>query len=210
MKKTLWILPLLAVAAACNKAPANNVAAANTAAPTNQTGSADPAPVQGAQQTGLPPGLDCVRNRLTPEQRRDVAQAAMEQASREDPRAQALLQAVAACGDESSWSPQKRQFATAFSMSAAGASGLREFLGGRGVNLEELDRLILSDQELMAAAESGELGSAGQAFAARHAQALEQIAGGGQIDQELGTRIGNYIAFRAAAEAFGGRFGREP
>ena len=47
----------------------------------------------------------------------------------------------------------------------------------------------------MAAAEAGTLGSgtAGQAFAMRHAAIIERVVGD-QMDQEVGTRVGNYIA----------------
>jgi hypothetical protein len=210
MKKTLWILPLLAVAAACNNAPANNVAAANQASglpvPPDRAGT-PPATPQPGQETAMPAGLDCVRDRLSPEQRQGVAQAAMEQASREDPRAQALLQAVDACGEQLSWSPEKRQLATIFSMSAAGATGIRQELGGRGVQIQELDPVILGDAELMAAAGRGQLdGSVGQAFAARHRAEIERIAAGQPLVGELGTRIGNYIAFIALAQTVSARF----
>jgi hypothetical protein len=213
MKKTIWILPLLAVAAACNNAPANNIAA-------NQTGGlpvppdraeAPPAPPQQGQQTAMPAGLDCVRNRLSPAQRQGVVAAAMEQAAREDPRAQALLQAVDACGEELSWSPDKRRFAGIFSMSAAGATGVRQELGGRGVRIQELDQVILGDAELMAAAGRGQLdGSVGQAFAARHRAEIERIAAGQPLEGELGTRIGNYIAFIALAQITSARFASAP
>ena len=97
--KTILTCSLLALLAACNQAPANNVAAAgNNAAmsappepPANQTADAN-------GQAAMPPGLDCVRNRLSPEQRQGVAQAAMEQARQEDSRVQTLIQAVDACG----------------------------------------------------------------------------------------------------------------
>jgi hypothetical protein len=159
----------------------------------------------------MPPGLDCVRNRLSPEERRGAAEVAMEQGTRDDPRAQALLQAVDACGEELSWSPQKRRLAGMFTMSAAGAAGLREVLGRRGIRFDELDQAIISDRELMSAAESGNLGGpVAQEFAVRNSALIERMAGGAALDQELGTRIGNYIAFRALTETLGGRFGREP
>lgn len=212
MKTTFLTLPLLVALAACSKTPANNVAADNgTAPPPANMAAAAPAPTQGAQQAAMPPGLDCIRNRLSPEQRRAIAQAAMEQASREDPRAQPLIQATDACGDELSWSPQKRRLAGMFSISAAGAAGVREELGSQGVRIEELDRVILADSELMAAAANGQLNSsAGSAFAQRHLSELQQIAGGQSLEGELGTRIGNYIAFRALAETTASQFGREP
>jgi hypothetical protein len=135
----------------------------------------------------------------------------MEQAAREDPRAQALLQAVDACGEELSWSPDKRRFAGIFSMSAAGATGVRQELGGRGVRIQELDQVILGDAELMAAAGRGQLdGSVGQAFAARHRAEIERIAAGQPLEGELGTRIGNYIAFIALAQITSARFASAP
>jgi hypothetical protein len=212
MKKTLLTLSLVAALAACNRGPANNVAAGNNVAapaPVNSAAAA-PAPAEGAQQAAMPPGLDCIRNRLSPEQRRAVAQAAMEQASRDDPRAQPLVQATDACAEQLSWSPQKRRLAGMFSISAAGAAGIREELGSQGVRIEDLDRLILADSELLAAAEIGQLDSnAGSEFAQRHLSELQQIANGQSLEGELGTRIGNYIAFRALAETTASQFGRE-
>jgi hypothetical protein len=204
----------VAALAACNRAPTNNLAGNQAAAPPaagNSSGLPLPAERSEAQQqTAMPPGLDCVRNRLSPEQRRAVAQAAMEQAPRDDPRAQPLVQAVDACGTELSWSPQKRRLAGMFSFSAAGAAGVREELTGQGVRVAELDQLILSDGELMAAAENGQLDSAaGSAFAQRHLEELQRIAGGDSLEGALGTRIGNYIAFRALAETLAAQFGRE-
>ena len=214
MKTTFWTLPLLVALAACNRGPANNEVAANQAAglPVPPERSAPvPAAAPGSQQTAMPPGLDCVRNRLSPEERRAAAAVAMEQGSRDDPRAQRLIQAVDACGSELSWSPQKRRLAGMFAMSAAGAAGIREALGSRGISFDELDQAILSDRPLMEAAAAGQLGgSIGREFAARHADVIERMAGGQAIDQEVGTRIGNYIAFRALAETTASQFGREP
>jgi hypothetical protein len=213
MKTTILALSLATVLAACNQGAANNAAgAAGNSAANSSAGLPTPSerPAQSAGETAIPPGLNCVRNRLSPEERREVAAGAIDQAPRDDPRLQSLVQAVAACGDESNWSEQKRRFAGVFSMSAAGAAGLQEFLRSRDVNVAELDRLILSDRELLAAADAGQLGTAGQAFASRHEAALTELAGGGEIDQELGTRIGNYIAFRAAAEVFARKFAQEP
>lgn len=203
MKKTLLTFSLLAALAACNKSPANNIAAAGNAAglpvPPDRAGTLS-APSDGQQ--AMPAGLDCVRNRLSPDQRRDVAAAAMEQAPRDDPRAQLLLQTAAACGDELGWSQEKRQFATIFSISAAGATGIRQELSGEGVQIQELDQVILSDRELMTAADNNQLNSeAGQAFAVRHRAELERIAGGRSLEGELGTKIGTYIGFIAAAQS---------
>jgi len=211
MKKTIWILPLLALAAACNKSDGNNAAATgNMPAPapaTNVATEAGPQPGQ-EQQSAMPAGLDCVRNRLSPEQRQGVAQAAMEQrVSQEDPRAQALSQAVDACGDELSWSPAKRRLAGMFSMSAAGATGIRQALGSQGIQVQALDEVILSDRALMMAAENDQLNSdTGRSFAARHHAALERVAGGRPLDGELSMRIGNYIAFIALAQTIAARF----
>lgn len=208
----IWTLSLLALVAACSQNSGNRAKAGNNAAaPANDAAAATPAPAQGAQQAGMPPGLDCVRNRLSPEERREFAQVAIEQGSRDDPRAQPVLQAVEACGSELSWSPQKRQLASLFTMSAAGAAGIREQLGGQAAGFDELDQAILSDREFMAAAESGQLeGSVGQEFAQRHAELIQRMAGGEEVDPERATLIGNYIAFRALAETTAGKFGREP
>jgi hypothetical protein len=202
-------LLLLALLAACSRNSGNKAAAGNNAAaPADNSAAAAPAPAQGAQQAGLPPGLDCVRNRLTPEQRREFAQMAIEQGSRDDPRAQPVLQAVEACGSELSWSPEKRNLASLFTMSAAGAAGIREQLGAQAASFDELDQAILSDRQFMAAAESGQLDSTvGQQFALRNAELIERMAGG---DPEMETLVGNYIAFRALAETTAGKFGREP
>ena len=210
MKKTIWILPLLAVAAACNRSDGNNATATGNvpapAAATNVATEAGPQPGQ-EQQSAMPAGLDCVRNRLTPEQRQGVAQAAMEQVTQEDPRAQALLQAVDACAEELSWSPEKRRLAGMFSMSAAGATGIRQALGAQGIQVQALDEVILSDRALMMAAENNQLDSdAGRSFAARHHAALERVAGGRPLDGELSMRIGNYIAFIALAQTLAARF----
>ncbi|HYI46952.1 MAG TPA: hypothetical protein VEX35_00655 [Allosphingosinicella sp.] len=208
----IWTLPLLALVAACSQNSGNRAKAGNNAAaPADDSAAAAPAPAQGAQQAGMPPGLDCVRNRLSPEQRREFAQLAMERGSRDDPRAQPVLQAVEACGSELAWSPEKRQLASLFTMSAAGAAGIREQLGAQGANFDALDQAILSDREFMAAAEAGQLdGSVGQAFYQRHAALIQPMVGGEEEDPELATLIGNYIAFRALAETTAGKFGREP
>lgn len=143
----IWTLPLLALVAACSQNSGNRAKAGNNAAaPANDSVAAAPAPAQGAQQAGMPPGLDCVRNRLSPEERREFAQVAIERGSRDDPRAQPVLQAVEACGSELSWSPQKSRLAGMFTMSAAGAAGVREQFGARGVSVDELDQAILSDR----------------------------------------------------------------
>ncbi len=205
MKTKFLTLALLAALPACNQAPANNVATGDGGAAAANTAAAAAAP----GQTAMPAGLDCVRNRMSPDQRRDLAAVAMEQGSRDDPRAQPLLEAMDACAGELSWSSEKKDLAGMFSLSAAGAAGLREFLRGRGIDLDELDRAILSDQQLMAAAGNPQqLPSAAQQFVLRNAALLTRIAGAQELDGELGTRIGNYIAFRALAEGLARSFGQ--
>ncbi len=211
----MWTLPLLAAVAACSQAPANNAAAGNNAAqPANGSAGFTPPvnrPATASAQAAMPPGLDCVRNRLSPDERRAVAQLASEQGSRDDPRAQPLVQAVDSCAEELSWSPQKRRLAGMFSMSAAGVTALQEELTGQGIALAELNRAIESDQPLMAAAGSGQLGgTVGAEFAQRNAALIERIMAGRLEDRELGIRIGNYIAFRALAIAMADRFAQEP
>lgn len=213
MKKTVLTLALLTALAACNRGAANNVADNQTAGlPVPPERSATPpAATDGNQQAAMPAGLDCLRNRLSPEERRGAAAVAMEQGSADDPRFQSLRRAVDACGDELSWSSQKRRLAGMFSMSAAGAAGIREELGARGIRFDDLDQAILSDQPLMQAAATGQLGGpVAQQFAARHADLIQRMAGGEALDEALGTRIGNYIAFRALAETTASQFGREP
>ena len=213
MKMKILTLSLVAVLAACNQAPANNLAGNQAAIPPamgNSTGLPVPPERPAAQEAALPAGLDCVRNRLTPEQRHAVAEVAVAQGSRDDPRAQPLVQAVDACGEELSWSQQKRRLAGMFSLSAAGVAGIRELLDGRGVRIEQLDQTILSDTQLMTAAANGRLDSnAGQEFAQRHLDELQRVANGQTLEGELGMRIGNYIAFRALAETLSVQFGRE-
>lgn len=206
--KTILTCSLLALLAACNQTPANNVAAdANNAAPTPPTQQPATQTAAANGQAAMPPGLDCVRNRLSPEQRQSVARAAMEQARQEDSRVQTLIQAVDACGEELSWSPEKRQLAAMFAMSAAGATGLRHALGDQGIQVEALNDVILSDRALMMAAEHNQLDSAaGRSFAARHRAALERVANGQSLNGEAGTRIGNYIAFVAMAQTVAARF----
>jgi hypothetical protein len=209
MKTRFLTLGLVAVLAACTKGPANNLAA-NAAAPPPAAGNGLPVPPDrsASGEPAMPAGLDCVRNRLTPEQRQGVAQAAMEQAPQEDSRAQTLIQAVDACGDELSWSQEKRQLAAAFSMSAAGATGIRQALGSEGIQVQSLDETILSDRALMMAAEHDQLDSdTGRSFAARHRAELERVADGRPLDGELGSRIGNYIAFIAMAQTAATQFG---
>jgi hypothetical protein len=212
MKTTLWTLPLLVALAACSRAPENNAAASNNAAPANGTAAATPPANSTAApaQQAMPPGLDCVRNRLSPEQRRAVGQLAAERGSRDDPRAQPLVQAVDACAAELSWSQQKRRFAGMFSMSAAGLAALQEELTGQGLALAELDQAIESDEPLMTAANAGDLGTAGQEFAQRHAALLERLLGDRLEDRQLAVRVGNYIGFRAMTVALANRFAQEP
>ena len=209
MKKTILALAAVAALAACNRDAGNNMSGNQSAGLTVPSERPATSPTAQGRQDAMPPGLDCVRNRLSPEERRGLAAVAMEQGGREDPRLQVLFQAVAACGDELSWSPAKRQQAGLFSAAAAGAAGIREMLGGRGIRVEALDQVITGDQELMAAAAANELGNgtAGQSFAMRHSALIEQIAGD-SMDAEVGTRIGNYIAFRAMAQAAAVNFGR--
>ena len=211
MKTNVWTLPLLVALAACSKSPANNVAAGNNvAAPANEAAAAPPAANTAAADPSAPPvGLDCIRNALSPEERRAVADVAAEQGSPEDPRAQPLVRAVDSCAAQYSWSPAKRRLAGMFTLSNAGLAALEEELTGQGIDLAELNQAIESDQALMAAANSGQMDAAGPAFAQSHSQLLERMLEG-RDQQQVGTRIGNYIAFRALAIALAGKFAQEP
>lgn len=167
--------------------------------------------VQAPVLPAMPQGLDCVRSRLSPAQWRDFTALAVGQGGREDPRAQPVLQAVEACGDQLAWSPEKRRRAGMFTMSVAGAMGVRELLAAQGIRIEQLDPAILADRDLVAAAERDALDSGvGEAFATRHFDEFERIAGGRSLDGNLGVRFGNYIAFRVLIETTARQFARAP
>jgi len=208
MKKTILALSLSVVLAACSGGAANNAAgpAGNIA---NSSAGLPERPADKAGQQSAGQQLMCVRNGLSADERRAVADAALEQAPREDPRAQALLRAVDACATQFSWSPQKRRLAGMFSMSAAGSVAVQDELEGQGISVAELDQAITGDQELMAAAAAGQLGggTAGAAFAQRHAALIERMTAG--RDQALAQRIGAYIFFQATVVATGRQFERE-
>lgn len=213
MKKTVLALSLVAVLAACGGGAANNSAGA----PANTVGNSSmglptpPArpPELAGQQAGLPPGLDCIRNALSPEERRQAAVAIIELGPRAqgDPRVQTLRQAGDTCGEEQGWSEEKTELAIRFSLSAAGGAAIREMLGAQGIQIQNLDRTILSDPELMAAAEGGRLTpQVGEAFAMRHREELERLVEGRSLEGELGARVGNYMAFIAMAQIMSARF----
>lgn len=203
----IWMLPLLAMLAACSRTPANETA--NAAAGGNQSNVADAAPAQAPPAAGPAAAggsLLCATDRLSPQERGAVSQLAVEQGSREDLRAQPLIRAVDACAAQFSWSSQKRNFALMYGLAKAGEAGLRAEFDRRGIDYAELDRAIVEDRELMDAANSGQLsGAVGQAFASRHGPLIERLLGG-QEDQALAVRIGNYIAFHALAETIPARF----
>lgn len=200
----IWTLALLAAVAVGD----------NAAALANGSSGITPAanaPGAGPAQPATPAGLDCIRNRLSAEERRAVAQLASEQGSRGDPRAQPLVRALDACAAELSWPQQKRDIAGIYALSAAGLAALRQELTGRGIDLAELDQAIESDQPLMAAAIAGQLGdgTVGEEFAQRHAAIIERMMGDRLQDEQLGVRIGSYIAFRVLALAMANRFAQE-
>jgi hypothetical protein len=203
----IWMLPLLAALAACSRAPANETA--NAAAGGNRTDAGNTALAQ-APPAAEPAAGDgtvaCGADRLSPQEGDALGQLAAEQGSREDPRAQPLIRAVDACAGQFSWSPQKRNFALMYGLAKAGEAALRADFSGRGIDVAELDRAIVADRELMDAANSGQLsGAVGQAFALRHGALIGRLLGG-QGDQALAVRIGNYIAFHALAETLPARF----
>jgi hypothetical protein len=208
--KRLW----LAVSAACLTVPGYEAAIARElieAAPAGSLLASAPASTASPEPAARPAGLDCVRDRLSPDEWRALLQLALEQAPREDPRTQPLLRVVEACGNALSWSAEKTRLATMFTMSVAGVAVVRENLAGRGVRVEQLDQTILSDREFVAIAEHGVLdNAAGLAFTQRHADELGRVAAGQPLDGELGILIGNYIAFRVLTETLAAQFGRTP
>jgi hypothetical protein len=189
----LWTLLLLAAAGA---APAAGTA--------QDSASGRPTPI--------PAGLSCASDRISPDERRAFTQAVTALASHQDARFAPVLRAIEACAGELSWSPAKRRLAGIFTASVAGMVGLREELGGQGISFAEIDRAILSDRELMAAAAEDRLEdpAVGQAFALRHIEIIQRMLGTHGEDQGLGGRIGNYIAFRAIVETAAWRFGEAP
>jgi hypothetical protein len=203
----IWMLPLLAALAACSRTPANDTA--NAAARGNQASAGNAAGAQ-APPAAQPPAaggpLLCAPDRLSPEERSALGQLAVEQGSRDDPRAQPLIRAIDACAAQFSWSTEKRNFALMHALAKAGEAALRAEFNGRGIDVTELDRAIVEDRELMDAANSGQLsGTTGQAFAMRHAALIGRLLEG-QEDRALAVRIGNYIAFHALAETIPARF----
>jgi hypothetical protein len=203
----IWILPLLAALAACSRAPANE--AANGTAGGNRTDAGNAVAAQAptaAEPAAAGGAIACGMDRLSPQERDALGQLAAEQGSREDPRAQPLIRAVDACAAQFSWSAQRRNLALMYGLAKAGEAALRADFSGRGIDVAELDRAIVEDRELMDSANSGQLsGAVGQAFASRHAALVERLLGG-QEDQALAVRIGNYIAFHALAETLPARF----
>ena len=189
--KTAW----LALSAACLTISGNNAATARAA-------------TQSAEPAAMPAGIDCVRNRFSPDEWRAFSQLVVELGSNDDPRVQPLVRGVEACGTQLSWSPRKRQLAGMLVVGVAGTAALRAELAGQGIRIEQLDPTILSDRELVAAAENGAVDSAaGQAFAMRHMAEIERIAAGRSLTEGFGMKLGNYVGFRllidVAARLFG-------
>jgi hypothetical protein len=190
---------LLVAMAACSPALANDAASAPSFG--EVAGPPD--------QSGPPAGLDCPWNALSPEERRGAQALAGELGSREDPRAQALIRAVDSCAAQYSWSAAKYRIAGIFTLASAGLSALEEELTGQGIDLAELNQVIEADQPILAAARSEQMDTAGPSFAQRHSAMLARMVAG-RDSVRVGTRIGNYIAFRAFVIALPGQFAREP
>ena len=148
--------------------------------------------------------LDCVTE---PAVARGAArrrrQGAIEQGSREDPRAQPCCRPSRPARRNCPGRRRSAGWRAMFSIAASRRRRVRKCSAAGASTSTELDQTIITDRDLMAAAECAAGSAARSARPSRCAMPplIERIARRSDRTRRSATRIGNYIAFRAIAEA---------
>jgi hypothetical protein len=146
--------------------------------------------------------LDCPLTIISPAERATVEQAVAERRPGTDPRLQVVYRSVLVCAQRHGWSRHAVGVASGYIFTAIAVDTARRALATRGIDVAELERMLLADAELRALPEGAEALRAGvNGFFQRHQAYLVGLAGPRPRDpEEIFSLIGVFMASRVAME----------
>jgi len=146
-----------------------------------------------------PAQLSCPRDQLSEAQLAALNTAAEAMVEFSDPRIAVLTAAIGDCARRHSWSATETEMARRYHLSHAYRMGVRPALIAGGLDLAELERAILADEEFLTRLRTATSGSVLESLVERHADLIMRTLGnrGGT----LGERLGGYLGAIAMEEA---------
>ena len=146
--------------------------------------------------------LGCPLDRLTGEQRSALNRSIVEQGPQDDPPRVALRRSAAACAARYNWSSEARRNATNYNFITATIDDTSRFLVARGVDIAQIERLLIADRGVMDAAPASPAQSqALDDWARRNLPFLVGLPGTGQTGEENFVVLGSYMAARAMVDS---------
>ena len=155
--------------------------------------SASPAPAADVVQ------LSCPRDRLSEAQRAGLGSAALAMAQMSDPRIQALTEALAACARSHAWSANAAEMARRYHLARAHEVAVRPVLMAAGLQLAEVERVILADNVLIARFQGGSDTIVMTDLIDRHRDLIMRTFG--DRGTSLAEKFGSFLGAIALAEA---------
>jgi hypothetical protein len=142
--------------------------------------------------------LDCPLDRLTGEERTALHRSIVEQGPQDDPPRVALRRSAAACGARYRWSNEALRNAANYNFIVATIDDTSGFLVARGVDVAQIERLLIADRTVMDAVPASPAQSqALDDWARRNLPLLVRLLGTGQAGEQNFTVLGSYMAARA-------------
>jgi hypothetical protein len=151
--------------------------------------------------------IDCPLTAMSEAQRLALGEHASHLGSRQDPVVVPFESAVTRCADELHWDSGRRDAARLHGLASLMQAAVRRQFAQDGIDLAELERVLLADTELTASYRSaGSLEAAVQAFTRRNVAMVLRLLGPHGADSAYVERAGYFIAARAIVEASRIRF----
>lgn len=127
--------------------------------------------------------------------------------SQDAPIHQRFVESVSNCALELGWSNDEIEMAAQFTLGLFGTVGARQQLTDQGIDVEQIEFAILSDEIFLRAVRSGAVSDADiDAMVERQSPMLESLLSGREKEQGLVEMVGQYMMMRTLQEIARERF----
>jgi hypothetical protein len=145
--------------------------------------------------------LGCPAAALSRAEREGLAENVAALGPNTDPFFQRFEAMAARCAERHGWSSEQHRIARIYGVAMVGQAELRRTLTALGVPLEEIERAVLADTEILAAARAGDMGQdVIGAFVRRHEPLIERVLAGRSGENQRGELLGRFLLFRVMAD----------
>lgn len=150
--------------------------------------------------------LDCPIEAMTGAERESLADHVRRQANAEEAAMQAFYRSLDGCRSRHRWSMAATREAIVYHLAAIGHRQARRTLEERGIDMAAVERALLADRAVIAAARTEQGPDAIAAFYDRLDPALRRSVESGPDADGSAELLGTYLVFRAAVETSRAQF----